>query len=110
MAHPGVDDEAKDKINSHVIPITLRLRHWKEIRERFGKQYGPALKPAYDALGIAAPKWESLTRTQLKDHLDAVDKALADNPGAASHKTVIDNLLRKGLFKLDSKVIDESWI
>lgn len=109
-AHPGVDAEAKDKIVTHVIPITLRLRHWKEIREKFGAKFGESLKPAYAALGMTAPNWGSLTRVQLKHHLDAVDQALGSQPAANAYKQLIDDTLRKGLFKLDSKVIDESWI
>lgn len=109
-AHPGVDAEAKDKIVTHVIPITLRLRHWKQISEKFGNKYGDRLKPAYDALGMTAPNWGTLTRVQLKHHLDAVDQALETHPGANSFKPLIEEALRKGLFKLDSKIIDESWI
>lgn len=110
QAHPGVDKETKDRITTNTIPVTLRLRHWKPIAERFGKQFGGELKPAYDALGISPPNWSSLTRVQLKHHLDAIDQALETHPGASSYKSVIENTLRKGLFKLDSKVIDESWI
>jgi hypothetical protein len=109
-AHPGVAAETKKKITTHVIPITLRLRHWKPISERFGKTFGAELKPAYDALGITPPNWATLTRTGLKAHLDAVDKALAANPGAASYKALIEDKLRKGLFKLDPSVIAEDWI
>ena len=59
---------------------------------------------------MSPPTWSSLTRVQLKHHLDAIDQALETHPAANSHKAVIDDTLRKGLFKLDSKVIDESWI
>ncbi len=109
-AHPGVDAEAKDKIVTHVIPITLRLRHWKGITEKFASKYGDRLKPAYAALGLTAPNWATLTRVQLKHHLDAVDHALETHPDANAFKPLIEEALRKGLFKLDSKVIDESWI
>jgi hypothetical protein len=110
QAHPGVDAHAKMLITTHVIPITLRLRHWRPISERFGKQFAEQLKPMYDALGMTAPNWSSLTRVQLKRHLDAIDQALETHPDAASHKAFIEDTLKKGLFKLDSKVIDESWI
>jgi hypothetical protein len=110
QAHPGVDKETKDRITTNTIPVTLRLRHWKQIAERFGRQFGAELKPAYDALGMSPPNWSSLTRVQLKHHLDAIDQALETHPAASSYKAVIENTLRKGLFKLDSKVIDESWI
>ena len=109
-AHPGVDQEQKDQIVTRVIPITLRLRHWKQIREKFGNKYADKLKPAYDALGMSAPNWSTLTRVQLKQHLDAVDQALETHPAANAYKALIEESLRKGLFKLDSKVIDESWI
>jgi hypothetical protein len=109
-AHPGVSADTKKQITTRVIPITLRLRHWKPISERFGKTFGADLKPGYDALGITAPNWSTLTRTGLKAHLEAIDKALAANPGAASFKAVIEDKLRKGLFKLDPSVIAEDWI
>lgn len=109
-AHPGVAAEAKKNITTRVIPITLRLRHWKPISERFGKTYGAELKPAYDALGISPPNWSTLTRTGLKAHLEAIDKALTSNPGASPHKSLIDEKLRKGLFKLDPDVIKPDWI
>jgi hypothetical protein len=109
-AHPGVRREVKENVTTHVIPIVLRLRHWKQISKRFGETFGDRLKPAYDALGVSAPNWETLTRTQLKRHLDMLDKALETNPAAASYKAVIDDPLRKGLFKLDAEIIKPNWI
>ncbi|HET7180958.1 MAG TPA: hypothetical protein VFI15_01865 [Candidatus Limnocylindrales bacterium] len=109
-AHPGVRREVKENVTTHVIPIVLRLRHWKQIAKRFGETFGDRLKPAYDALGVAPPNWETLTRTQLKRHLEAIDKAFETHPAAAQYKGLIDDPLKKGLFKLDSEIIKPNWI
>jgi len=110
QAHPGVSEDQKKLLVTRVIPITLRLRHWKQISERFGAKNGDTLKSAYDALGVSPPNWQTLTRAQLKQHMFALDQALEKNPDAAKYKPVIEDPLRKGLMLLDVKVIDESWI
>lgn len=88
----------------------LRLRFWaKKIRERFGSEYGPKLKPAYDALKIAPPDWSRLTRVALKAHMDLVDRALESNTDPTVRQP-IDDYLKGGLWMLDESIIDEKWI
>jgi len=109
MAHPGTPPDRRERAQN-VMGLILRLRFWPLIREHFGSEYGPKLQPAYDALGIAAPNWKSLTRKELKAHVDAVKKALETNPTASSFKEPIQSYLDKGLLQLDGKIIKPDWI
>jgi hypothetical protein len=109
VAHPHASEDQR-KGGEQARDIVLRLRYWIVVREKFGRVHGAELQPAYDALGITAPVWSSLTRPELKAHLDAVEKALKEHEGAGTAKEPIERLLKKGLFGLDTKVIKSDWI
>lgn len=109
LAHPGVSEDLK-KNSRNVRDVVLRLRFWPLVSKRFGSEHGARLQPAYDALGLTAPKWDSLSRPALKAHLDAVDKALKDNAAAGGHKDAIESYLRKGLWRLEPEIIKPDWI
>jgi hypothetical protein len=109
IAHPGADEDLKKNARL-VFQVVLRLRFWPLVAKRFGAEYGARLQPAYAALGITMPRWEALTRVELKTHMEAVDKALKDRPDAGGHKAVIEDYLRKGLWRLEPDVIKSDWI
>jgi hypothetical protein len=104
-----VAQDLKDKARK-VMDAVLRLRFWPLVTKRFASEYGAKLEPAYAALGIAAPRWESLTRPALKAHIEAVDKALEKDPSAGGHKAAIEEYLKKGIYGLDPKIIKPDWI
>ena len=109
LAHPGAAEDLKNNARK-VFQAVLRMRFWPLVTKRFGAEYGAKLQPAYDALGIKAPSWESLKRPELKAHVDAVKKALETTPDAGGHKDAIERYLRKGLFGLDPDIIRSDWI
>jgi hypothetical protein len=88
----------------------LRMRKWTtRIRERFGREYGPKLQPMYDAIGVKAPDWRSLTRKQLVAHMDAVEKALGKTTDPKISQPY-DDYLKAGLFGFDESIIKDEWI
>jgi hypothetical protein len=109
LAHPALPPAGRPNVEKGRDWI-LRLRFWPIVRERFGKEYGAELQPIYAALGVAAPDWSKLTRVGLKQHLEAVGKAVAAHPDQAGSKATIDRLLDGGLFKLDPTIIRSDWI
>jgi hypothetical protein len=108
IAHPGAAEDLKDKARK-VRDVVLRLRFWPLVTKRFGSEHGEKLRPAYDHLGLQAPNWESLTRTGLKAHVEAVKKAIEEH-GDGGHGATIDAYLKKGLYGLDPQVIKPDWL
>lgn len=76
----------------------------------FGGEHGAKLQPAYDALGLTAPNWATISRVELKAQLDVVNKALEKDPSAGGHKEAIERYLKKGIFGLDPDIIRSDWI
>lgn len=110
IAHPGTPADRRDN-GKRVMQILLRLRFWPLVRDRFGKEYRSVLQPAYDAVGMTQPDWSSITRKQLKVHIDAVMKAVKEKPEAKAHEKLLDKYLTEGIFLLkDEKVIKTEWI
>ncbi len=109
LAHPGAADDLKESARK-VFQTVLRMRFWPLVTKRFGSEYGAKLQPGYDALGVAAPRWESLGRPELKAHVDAVNKALEKDPNAGGHKDAIERFLKQGLWALDPEIIRSDWI
>ena len=110
IAHPGTPADRRDN-GKKVMQILLRLRFWPLVRDRFGKEYKGRLQPAYDAIGMTQPDWSSLTRKQMKAHVDAVMKAVKEKPEAKSHEKLLEQYLTNGIFLLkDETVIKTDWI
>lgn len=110
IAHPGTPADRRDN-GKKVMQILLRLRFWPLVRTRFGGEYKNTLQPAYDALGLAQPEWGSMTRKQVKVHVDAVMKAVEEKPDAKSHQKLLEKYLTNGIFLLkDETVIKTDWI
>ena len=110
LAHPGTPADRRDN-GKRVMQLILRLRFWSLIRTRFGAEHKGTLQPAYDALGMTQPDWSTMTRKQVKAHVDAVMKAVDEKPDAAAHKKLLDQYLTDGIFLLkDDKVIKTEWI
>jgi len=109
MSHPGTPADRRERAQ-HVMGLVLRLRHWPQIRERFGAEYGPKLQPLYDALKVSAPAWKSLTRKELKAHVDAMKEALKNDAAASPFKELVEHHLEKGILMLDEKIITPDWI
>ncbi len=110
IAHPGTPADRRDN-GKRVMQILLRLRHWALVRTRFGAEYKTRLQPAYDALGIAQPEWGSMTRKQVKAHVDIVMKAVKDKPEAKSYEKLLEQYLTNGIFLMkDETVMKTEWI
>lgn len=111
IAHPGTPADRRAR-GKEVMQILLRLRFWSTIvRVRFGADYKGKLQPAYDALGMTQPDWGSMTRKQVKAHVDAVMKAVKETPTAATHEKLLEQYLTNGIFLLkDETVIKTDWI
>ena len=109
LAHPGANDDQR-KAASVARDVVLRLRFWTVVRERFGKEYGSQLQPAYDGLGVPMPNWSALTRVGLKAHLETLKRAIESHPDQTAAKDVVDRLVKDGLNALDTKVIRSDWI
>jgi hypothetical protein len=110
IAHPGTPADRRDN-GKKVMQILLRLRFWPLVRTRFGADYKSTLQPAYDALGMSQPEWASMTRKQVKAHVDTVVKAVEDKAAAKAYKDLLERYLTNGIFLLkDEKVIKTDWI
>jgi hypothetical protein len=110
IAHPGTPADRRDN-GKKVMQLLLRLRFWPIVRSRFGADYKGVLQPAYDALGMAQPDWSSMTRKQVKTHVDAVMKAVDEKADAKSHKKLLEQYLTNGIYLLkDETVIKTDWI
>ena len=110
IAHPGTPADRRDN-GKKVMQILLRLRFWPLVRTRFGNEYKGTLQPAYDALGMSQPDWGSLTRKQMKAHVDSVMQAVKDKPDAKVHEKLLEQYLTNGIFLLkDETVIKTDWI
>jgi hypothetical protein len=107
--HPGASADQR-KAAAEARDITLRLRFWTTVREKFGTVHGAELQPAYDAIGVKPPNWSTLTRVGLKAHIDEVDKALKAHEDKTAARDTIKKLLKGGLFQLDPNVIKSGWI
>ena len=110
VAHPGTPADRRDR-GKEVVQLLLRLRFWPIVRTRFGAEYKGKLQPAYDALGMQQPDWSSMTRKQVKAHVDAVMKAVEEKADAKAHKQLLEQYLTDGIFLLkDATVIKTDWI
>ena len=109
IAHPGASEDLKENARL-VFQVVLRLRFWPLVTKRFGAEHGAKLAPAYEALGIPAPNWEKLKRTELKEHVERVRKALAEQGGAGGHKATFEQWLIKGIWRMEPDIIKSDWI
>jgi hypothetical protein len=111
VAHPGTPADRRAR-GKEVVQLLLRLRFWStHVRTRFGAAYKGVLQPAYDALGMTQPDWGSMTRKQVKAHVDDVMKAVKDKPEGKPHEKLLEQYLTNGIFLLkDETVIRTDWI
>ena len=109
LQHTNASADQK-KTARMMVDLLLRLRYWRKARESFARERTGQLQPAYDSLGLKQPAWASITRAALNEHvktLRAAFEARADVPDA--HKQ-IEELVIKGLWKLDPSVIKTEWL
>lgn len=109
-AHPGTPADRKKRAEA-VMQLILRLRFWSLVRTRFGEEHKAKIQPIYEALGMSQPDWSKVTRIQVKEHVDAVKKALEEKPDAKGQKALVDKFLENGIYLMkDEEVIKTEWI
>lgn len=106
--HPEAEAKTVDDVRE-MLEITLRLRYWDKITREFAKAHGAAIEKAYKGFSIAKPRFYGIKRPALKTHMDAYQEALAKKEHAAARE-FMDDLLRPGLWQLDSNIIPDTWI
>lgn len=104
LRHPELPDDRKAELETRR-DQTIRLLFYHLIRGRFAAQYKAEIASGYAEAGIAAPAFAELERADALEQIRAFATAAK---GAAGTKAL--DLLKRGLEKLDTTLVPETWI
>jgi hypothetical protein len=87
------------------IDVTVRLRYWKDVAQKFQSAYATTLQPAYRLLGRSMPDFGKLSRKEALVAIAEFDEAAATNGQTRDAQKLLD-----GLRDLSKSVIPFNWV
>jgi hypothetical protein len=90
---------------------TIRLIYFSNVAANFEENYGDRIKAGYAALGLPAPNFSEMSRSEAVTAIHNFQQRVMNTPNLSTSAAVADtSRLLNGLLNLDTNLIPNTWI